>query len=94
VVLDRGRADGLEVGDVLGIYRKGKTVNDQYAGGHFGGDFVGGPSIGSFFSGEDVMLPDTRAGELLVFRTFKRVSFGLVMRAEREAHVFDLVENP
>lgn len=41
-----------------------------------------------------VQLPDERAGELMVFRVFDRVSFGLVLNTQRSVHVFDKVRNP
>ena len=43
---------------------------------------------------ELVRLPDERAGEVMVFRTFDRVSYALVMRAERAMHLHDAVRNP
>lgn len=42
----------------------------------------------------DVKLPDERAGELMVFRAFPRVSYALIMRATRSMHVLDYVRNP
>jgi hypothetical protein len=45
-------------------------------------------------SGERVTLPDEQAGLLMVFRTFDRVSFGLVMHATRVMNVDDKVRNP
>jgi hypothetical protein len=43
---------------------------------------------------EDYMLPYENAGTLMVFRTFARVSFALVMRALRTMHVLDAVRGP
>ena len=43
---------------------------------------------------ELVQLPDELGGELLVFRVFDKVSFGLVMKATRPLHVLDFVRNP
>lgn len=43
---------------------------------------------------EDYMLPYERAGTLMVFRTFDRVSFGLVMHASRSMNVLDTVRSP
>jgi hypothetical protein len=43
---------------------------------------------------EEVTLPDERAGEVLVFRSFDRVSYALVMNAMRAMHVGDIVKNP
>ena len=41
-----------------------------------------------------VELPEERAGELMVFRTFDDVSYGLVMNTQRPVHVADRVRNP
>ena len=41
-----------------------------------------------------VRLPDERAGEMMVFRTFENLSFGLVMRTQRPVHVEDQIRNP
>jgi hypothetical protein len=43
---------------------------------------------------EQVKLPDSRAGVLMVFRTFDRMSFGLVLNATQPLKVFDRVGNP
>ncbi|MDX9874019.1 MAG: LysM peptidoglycan-binding domain-containing protein [Spongiibacteraceae bacterium] len=43
---------------------------------------------------EMVKTPDFRAGLLMVFRVFERVSYGLVLRAERPLAVNDRVRNP
>lgn len=78
VVLNRGKKHQLEVGDVLAVYKAGAMVRDT----------IGGKR------GETVKLPDERAGELIVFRTFDRMSLGLVMKATRAMHVLDAVRNP
>ena len=39
-------------------------------------------------------LPDERYGLVMVFRTFDRAAFGLVMQASRPVSVNDLVTNP
>ncbi|HVC28530.1 MAG TPA: LysM domain-containing protein [Gammaproteobacteria bacterium] len=79
VVLDRGTDAGLDVGTVLGIYSRSKKIDDPYA-------FDG-------LSGS-VKLPEEREGTLLVFRTYQKVSYGLVMIATQEIHLLDVVKNP
>lgn len=43
---------------------------------------------------EEVALPEERIGEVMVFRTFERVSYALVMHLERPAHVGDTLYLP
>ena len=42
----------------------------------------------------EVTLPDERAGTVMVYRTFERLSYALVMKATRAMHVDDIVKNP
>ncbi|MGR8920727.1 MAG: LysM peptidoglycan-binding domain-containing protein [Gammaproteobacteria bacterium] len=55
-------------------------------------EFVGTPIEGG--SSVRVQLPEERAGELMVFRTFDKVSYALVMNTQRPIHVMDYVRNP
>lgn len=41
-----------------------------------------------------VQLPEERAGELMIFRSFDAVSYGLIMNTQRPVHVLDKVRNP
>lgn len=45
-------------------------------------------------TGKRVQLPDERAGLLMVFRTFEKMSFGLVLEADRPLSTNDKVRNP
>ena len=78
VVIDRGARDGLEPGTVLRVDQLGETVRDVVT-----------PD-----SRDTVKLPDEQAGLLMVFRTFDKLSFGIVMHATRVMHVNDKVRNP
>lgn len=51
------------------------------------GERVGGAPV-------KVTLPEERAGEVMIFRTFDAVSYGLVMNTQRPVHILDKVENP
>ncbi|MBV1875317.1 MAG: LysM domain-containing protein, partial [Cycloclasticus sp.] len=44
--------------------------------------------------GAEVTLPDEKAGVLMVFRVFDRVSYGLVMESTRVMHRHDVVRTP
>ena len=41
-----------------------------------------------------VLLPDERTGTFMVFKTFDRISYGLVMEAKGTIHVLDKIQNP
>ena len=43
---------------------------------------------------ETIRLPSERAGLLMVFRTFEKLSYGLVMMTERPLAIEDEVRNP
>ncbi len=75
VMVNRGEREGIKVGNVLAIYKKGELVIDRVSGGK-------------------VALPDERAGLLMVFRTFKKMSLGLVLEADRQLAVGDLTLTP
>lgn len=42
----------------------------------------------------EVTLPAERAGTVMIYRPFERLSYGLVMEAKRAMHVNDIVKNP
>ncbi len=44
--------------------------------------------------GDNIVLPAERAGLLMVFRTYEKMSFGLVLNANRPLAVKDMVRNP
>jgi hypothetical protein len=41
-----------------------------------------------------VKLPDERVGLLMVFRTFDRVSYGLIMNSTDSIYTLDAVQTP
>lgn len=94
VVLDRGTAHGVVVGNVLGAYQQGEVVMDPYAGTRKSYDdsalinYLGR----SKSRGEPVVLPETRSGVVMVFRTFDQVSYALVMEALRPLHIGNTVK--
>jgi len=43
---------------------------------------------------QSVQLPDERIGLLMVFYTYEKMSFGLIMEADRQVDIGDLLSNP
>lgn len=56
--------------------------------------FKRGETITDKVAKEKITLPHERAGLLMIFRTFEKMSYGLVLNAERPLAVNDIVENP
>ncbi|MBD9398646.1 MULTISPECIES: LysM peptidoglycan-binding domain-containing protein [unclassified Pseudomonas] len=75
VTLNKGARDGLEIGNVLAVYKTGETVRDRV-------------------TGESVKIPDERAGLLMVFRTYEKLSYGMILNASRQLEVMDKIRNP
>lgn len=75
VVLNIGNESNIQQGDVLAVETLGKTVVEQKEGE----------------LAEDVKLPNQRTGVLMVFKTFDKVSYALVMESTRPLKVNDMV---
>jgi len=80
ISINRGRADGIEVGHVLALYSLGGTVRDT--------------TKAAGASDALIKLPDERAGLSFVFRVFDRVSYALVMHVTRPISPLDVVRTP
>ncbi len=46
------------------------------------------------FRGGTVKVPDEKAGTIMIFKTYDRISYGLVMEATDAIHVHDTIRNP
>lgn len=78
VALDLGERDGMEIGHVLRVFQQGDVIKDPVSSKY----------------GKTVRLPDEEAGVVMIFRTFDKISFGLIMSATRPIHVNDYVRTP
>jgi hypothetical protein len=78
VVINKGRADGVEVGHVLAIQSDGRRILDRSQPGER----------------QMIKLPDERNGLLMVFRPFDRVSYALILEITDTVKVGDRVVNP
>ena len=91
VVINRGKRHGIDAGHVLAVDQAGKVVRDVYGKQSGLAHYLGG--VGTSFAPK-VKLPDERAGTLLIFKSFDRISYGLVVGAANIIHVQDVVHNP
>lgn len=88
VSLSRGAVDGVENGQTYSIYRYGETVTDHTE--------YPRQSRRAFFNRKEsqVTLPPEFIGHLMIFRTFDKVSYGLVMDAVRPVGLGDFLHHP
>ena len=84
VVLNRGDRHGLTTGAVLAVDQRGEVVRDVWNRRPFGKDPHGAV----------VELPYERAGTLIVFKVFDRVSYGLIIGARAPIQVADRAYSP
>jgi LysM domain len=80
ISINRGKADGVEVGHVLALYNLGGTVRDTTKKQN-------DPDA-------RITLPDERAGLAFVFRVFDRISYALIMQITRPVAPLDVVQTP
>jgi len=78
VAIDLGTREGIEPGQIFRVDQEGALIKDTVSGKR----------------NDMVKLPDEDAGLVMVFRSFEKVSFGLVMKATSAIHVNDFVRTP
>ncbi|CAB1277294.1 Peptidoglycan-binding LysM (fragment) [Candidatus Nitrosacidococcus tergens] len=76
LVLNLGLKDGIDPGTVLSVYQRGDIVYDIYH---------------SPPEQNRIKLPNKYAGEMIVFRTFNHISYGLILRTELPINIYDIV---
>jgi LysM domain len=91
VSINRGKKDGLEEGHVLAISRFGKVIKDPEYKEPKDTNKTDAPST---LEPGQVKLPDERVGLLMIFRTFDRISYGLIMSATDAVYTLDAVQTP
>lgn len=104
IVLDVGESDGIAIGNVVGVYQSGEIISDRVNldedWRHRGGS-EGAYDADAFMAylgkkkaaGEEIQLPEEYAAVVMVFRTFGKISYGLVMEASAPIHLYDMVRN-
>ena len=91
VAINRGKHHGIEPGNVLAVDKEGDVVRDLYTNGR---SLMNTTTGFSTAFAPKVKLPDERAGTLLVFKVYDRMSYGLIVGASNTIHVGAPVHNP
>lgn len=88
VALNKGGRDGVENGETYAVYHPGEVVRDT----------VKYPSTDTRTvfkrSRGDVRLPEEFVGHVMIFRTYEKISYGLVMDGIRPIHIYDALREP
>ncbi|MBS0580248.1 MAG: LysM peptidoglycan-binding domain-containing protein [Proteobacteria bacterium] len=88
VAINRGHAHGVEPGTVLAIDEAGYEVSDVYRNSGTVGETE------SKAYAPKVMLPEERVGTVLVFKTYDRMSYALVVNATDTIHINYVARSP
>jgi LysM repeat protein len=75
IAVNRGERDGVKVGQVFAIFRRGALVIDSH-------------------DGSQVRLPSERSGLAMVFRTFKKMSYAIILEGHGSIKVGDELRPP
>lgn len=81
--LNIGADDGVEPGHTFSTFTPGEEIRDHYASPKFREE-----------RGNRVELPAVHSGRMMVFRTFDRVSYALVLEGGREVRRNDELRHP
>ncbi|MBT2371465.1 peptidoglycan-binding protein [Pseudomonas fluorescens] len=79
---------------VLDAVTLNRGRRDGLMEGHLLSVTKSGETVRDRVTGDVVKIPDERAGTLLVFRTYEKLSYGLVLSASRSLAVMDRFESP
>jgi len=83
--VNRGSDDGLDRGTVLTIEASSQSADDHCAS-------IDGTS--TCFLSHSTKLPAETAGTMLVFKTYERMSYALILSDTVPIHLQDRVRNP
>jgi len=86
--LDLGASDGVEPGHTFSVFQNNREVRDEFVRG------LRGRPAPTNVSGGSVQLPLQYIGQVMVFRTFDQVSYGLIMDGKRDVKVGDFIDHP
>ncbi|MFC6840328.1 LysM peptidoglycan-binding domain-containing protein [Xanthomonas theicola] len=89
IAISGGRREGIDNGTVVSLWRHGTRVNDrmrQPDTSRADDSFAGGAGT--------VALPDEYAAHAMVFRTFEKVSYALVMKGVKPSRIGYDVKHP
>ncbi len=90
MIISVGEQDSIEVGNILSISKQGNELVDEVAEGKktFRQRFR------SLLNQETIQLPAQELGTILIYRTFERLSYGLILSVSEPVEINYQVINP
>ncbi|MET0125110.1 LysM peptidoglycan-binding domain-containing protein [Pseudomonas caspiana] len=79
---------------VMDVVTVDKGKRDGLTEGNVLAIYKTGETVRDRITGEQVKIPDERSGLLMIFRTYDKLSYGLVLNANRSLAVMDKIKNP
>ncbi len=86
VAINRGRSQGIELGHIMAVDTRGEVVEDNTR------KLVGLRVKGSL--APKIRLPDERAGSVMIFKVYDRMSYGLTVSVTSPLRIGDKVRTP
>ena len=90
VILDLGQ-DDVQTGTVMGIYSQGPDIIDGQMPSY---EYESNVLRSAFSDGEPLKQPALKIGEVVVIKTFRAASYGLIMRANDLVKTGAIVAHP
>ncbi len=88
IAISGGSREGIDNGTVFSIWRKGSHVIDRL------NDPENSRPTETRRGEGDIQLPDEYSGHVMVFRTFEKVSYGLIMEGTKPSRVGYALKHP
>ncbi|MEO6519387.1 MAG: LysM peptidoglycan-binding domain-containing protein [Pseudoxanthomonas sp.] len=94
VAISGGSREGIDNGTVFSIWREGSHIVDRQHDPDDSRPTETRPNTRTKSDAGDFVLPDEYAGHVMVFRTFEKVSYGLVMEGTKPSRVGYQLKHP
>jgi len=92
LILDVPR--GVSKIGAMDVVTLNKGIRDGLVVGNVLAVYKTGETVHDRVNGQNVKIPDERAGLLMVFRTYDKLSYGIVLSSNQQLSVLDKVRNP
>jgi LysM domain len=87
IAINRGRSQGIELGHIMAIDTRGESVADNTR------KIFGRVAISGSLTPR-IKLPDERAGSVMIFKVYDRMSYGLTVSVTTPVRIGDAVHTP